>query len=81
MLPLRGRLSVGDSRPPDKDGSNFTVHCRVSRLASQLSNHLSRARQNIRGDCKSQLFRGFQVDHQLEVSGPPHGQIRRLGSL
>jgi hypothetical protein len=47
----------------------------------RLLNHLVRVRQHRLGDREAQCLRGFQVDHQLELSRLLDGQVVGLGAF
>jgi hypothetical protein len=52
----------------------------IQRVSVQSSlNHFVRSRQHIRRNCQTDLFRGFQIEHQLELRWLLHRKIGRFG--
>ena len=45
------------------------------------SDHLIRSDENIRRDCETDLFGGFEIDHELELHRLLDGKIGGLGAL
>src|SRR5262245_63921941 len=50
-------------------------------LSRRILDHLIRPRQNIGRNRESDLLRGFEIDHKLELRRLLDGQIGRLGSF